>query len=118
MSCHLLALCIDANDSIRLAGFWAGVLAWEVTDDPRDGIALLPSDDTGFRIRFLPTRERKVGQNQLHFDLTSTSLENQQQTVARSLALGAGHIDIGQTEANSVVMADPDGNEFGVWSRQ
>jgi hypothetical protein len=97
MTCHLLALCLDANDPLRLARFWAGVLGWEMADDdPQDGIALLPGDDTGFRIRFLPTQEQKAGQNQMHFDLTSTSLEDQQQTVARSLGLGARHIDIGQ----------------------
>ena len=55
MTCHLFALCFDANDPPRLARFWAGVLGWEMAGDPRDGIALLPSDDTGFRIRFVPS---------------------------------------------------------------
>jgi hypothetical protein len=115
MTCRLLALCVDAHDPLALAGFWAGVLGWELADDTQDGITLLPSDDTGFRIRFLPTQERKAGQNQMHFDLTSTSLEDQQQTVARSLALGARHIDIGQRpEDPHVVLADPEGNEFCV----
>ena len=51
----------------------------------------------------------------MHFDLTSTSLEDQQQTVARSLGLGARHIDIGQRpEDGHVVLADPEGNEFCV----
>jgi len=54
-----------------------------MTDDPHDGVALLPSDDTGFRIRFVYTQEPKAGLNQMHFDLTSTSLEDQQHTVAR-----------------------------------
>ena len=115
MACHLLALCFDANDPLRLARFWAGVLGWEMVDDPDDGIALLPSDDTGFRIRFLPTQEQKAGQNQMHFDLTSTSLEDQQQTVARALGLGGRHIDVGQRpEEEHVVLADPEGNEFCV----
>jgi predicted enzyme related to lactoylglutathione lyase len=115
MTCHLHALCFDANDPLRLARFWAGVLDWERADYPNDGMTLLPSDDTGFRIRFLPTQELKVGQNQMHFDLTSTSLEDQQQTVARSLELGARHIDIGQRpEEGHVVLADPEGNEFCV----
>ena len=114
MTCHLFALCFDAHDPLRLARFWAGVLGWEMADDP-DDIALLPSDDTGFRIRFLPTQERKAGQNQMHFDLTSTSLEDQQQTVTRALGLGARHIDIGQRpEEGHVVLADPEGNEFCV----
>jgi catechol 2,3-dioxygenase-like lactoylglutathione lyase family enzyme len=86
-----------------------------MTDDRHDGVALLPNDDTGFRIRFLPTREPKVGQNQMHFDLTSASLDDQRQTVARALALGARHLDIGQgPDAEHVVLADPEGNEFCV----
>jgi len=115
MTAHLFGLCFDANDPPRLARFWAGVLGWEITDDPDDGIALLPSDDTRFRIRFLATQEQKLGQNRIHFDLTSTSLEDQQQTVARSLGLGARHIDVGQRpEEGQVVLADPEGNEFCV----
>jgi predicted enzyme related to lactoylglutathione lyase len=115
MTSQLVALCFDANDPPRLARFWAGVLGWEMADDPHDGVALLPNDDTGFRIRFLPTQERKAGQNRMHFDLTSASLQEQQQTVARSLGLGARHIDIGQRpEEGHVVLADPEGNEFCV----
>jgi predicted enzyme related to lactoylglutathione lyase len=115
MSSRLVALSFDANDPLRLALFWAGVLGWEMADDSYDGIALVPSDDTGFRIRFLATQEQKAGQNRMHFDLTSTSLENQQQTVARSLGLGARHIDVGQRpEEGHVVLADPEGNEFCV----
>jgi hypothetical protein len=115
MASHFVALCFDANDPLRLARFWAGVLCWEMADAAEDGIALLPSDDTGFKIRFLPTDKLKVGQNRIHFDLTSTSLENQQQTVARALRLGARHIDIGQRgDEGHVVLADPEVNEFCV----
>jgi predicted enzyme related to lactoylglutathione lyase len=115
MTCRLLALCFDANDPVPLARFWAGVLGWEMADDSRDGIELLPSDGTGFRIRFLPGRRQKTGQNPMHFHLTSTSPEDQQQTVARSLVLGARHIDVGQRpEEGHVVLADPEGNEFCV----
>jgi predicted enzyme related to lactoylglutathione lyase len=112
MPARLVALSIDAQDPPGLARFWAGVLGWQSTDD---GVVLLPSDDSGFQIRFLPTSEPKSGPNQIHFDLTSTSLEAQQRTVARALELGGRHIDIGQLpDEDHVVLADPEGNEFCV----
>ncbi|MEU7858624.1 VOC family protein [Nonomuraea sp. NPDC049141] len=114
MTSQLVALCFDANDPLGLARFWAGVLGWEMADDPHEGITLLPNDDTGFRIRCLPTEEKKTEPNQIHFDLTS-NYEAQEQTVARALALGAQHIDVGQLpEEGHVVLADPEGNEFCV----
>jgi catechol 2,3-dioxygenase-like lactoylglutathione lyase family enzyme len=115
MPSHLHALCFDANDPLGLALFWAGFLGWEMADRPGGGLALQPSDDTGFLIRFQATQEQKAGPNQMHFDLTSGSLEDQQQTVARALGLGARHIDVGQLpEEGHVVLADPEGNEFCV----
>src|SRR5215207_2171856 len=67
MASHFVALCFDATDPLRLARFWAGLLCWEMADAAEDGIALLPSDDTGFKIRFLPTDKLKVGQNRNSF---------------------------------------------------
>jgi hypothetical protein len=112
MASHLVALSFDANDPSRLAQFWSGVLRRELIEG---GTTLRPDDDTGFLIRFAPTEAPKTGRNQMHFDLTSTSLEDQQQTVARALALGASHLDVGQRpEEGHVVLADPEGNEFCV----
>jgi predicted enzyme related to lactoylglutathione lyase len=74
-----------------------------------------PNDDTAFGLRFVPSQEQKAGQNQLHFDLTSTSLDDQRATVERALRLGGRHIDVGQLpEEGHVVLADPEGNEFCV----
>jgi predicted enzyme related to lactoylglutathione lyase len=116
MTAELFALSFKANDPRSLADFWSGVLGWEQVEDQRDGgAALLPTDDTGFRIRFPPSRAKKAGQNRMHFDLTSTSLDNQEATVARALTLGARHIDVGQRpDEGHVVLADPEGNEFCV----
>jgi predicted enzyme related to lactoylglutathione lyase len=115
MTCHLYSLCFEAHDPVGLARFWAGVLSWDMADDAADGITLLPSDDTGFQIRFVVTQEQKTGLNPMHFHLTSMSLEDQQQTVAKALRLGARHIDVGQRpEEGHVVLADPEGNEFCV----
>jgi hypothetical protein len=115
MSSQLIALTWDANDPSGLAGFWSGVLGREMIDDPEDGPTLLPNDDTEFRISFASTQEQRWGPNQMHFDLTSTSLDDQQQIVARALELGGRHIDIGQLpEEGHVVLADPEDNEFCV----
>jgi len=115
MTSQLHALSFDAIDPQRLARFWAGLLGRELVDDPPDGFALLPNDDTGFRLEFFPTQAERVGENQMHFDLTSTSLEDQRATVAKALELGGRHLDIGQgPDALHVVMADPEGNEFCV----
>lgn len=114
MTSDLHAVIFDANDPRRLAAFWAGLLGWEIADD-EDGFELVPNDGTAYRVAFYPSQEQKRGQNQMHFDLTSVSPDEQQQTVARALELGAQHIDIGQTpEEGHVVLADPEGNEFCV----
>lgn len=115
MSCELAALCVDALDPPRLARFWSGVLGFDLVDDPAGGAELRPSDDTGFAIRFLATRAPKTVPNQMHFDLTSRSLEDQRATVERSLRLGARLLDVGQgPHATHVVLADPEDNEYCV----
>jgi predicted enzyme related to lactoylglutathione lyase len=118
MTCHLDAVTFDALDPARLAAFWAGLLDREPVDDPDApgrGIALPSPGDPGFRIRFRPTLQRQSGPNQIHFDLTSSSLDDQRATVARALELGGSHLDIGQTpDEGHVVLADPEGNAFCV----
>jgi predicted enzyme related to lactoylglutathione lyase len=114
MTSELVALCVDAHDPGRLARFWSGLLGWDAVD--RAGhVALLPDDDTGFEIRFLPSSRAKTVANRMHLDLTSSSAQDQQQRVARALGLGARHLDVGQRpEEDHVVLADPEGNELCV----
>ncbi|WP_405798393.1 VOC family protein [Streptomyces sp. NBC_01506] len=115
MTSQLFAICFNATRPPDLARFWSGVLGRELADGPDDDVTILPPDTGGFRIRFLPSQEPKTSQNRAHFDLTSTSPQDQRQTVARALELGGKHIDVGQLpEEGHVVLADPDGNEFCV----
>jgi predicted enzyme related to lactoylglutathione lyase len=110
---RLVALCFDANDPLRLARFWADALRWKVDDESHGEIGIVPTDDTRFGILFLPVPEKKAGTNRLHLDLTTTSLDDQEQTVAMLVGRGARHIDVGQRpEEGHVVLADPEGNEF------
>lgn len=115
MTSQLVALTVDAQDPQGLASFWAGVLGRDTVDD-LDGVrVLLPTKELEFRIEFAPGGEPKGKPNQMHFDLTSTSYDDQQETVNRALRLGARHLDVGQLpEEGHVVLADPEGNEFCV----
>ena len=114
MTSNLDSVTFDANDPERLAQFWGELLGWEIVPDD-DGFQLVPTDGTAYRLGFYPTQEPKTGPNQTHFDLTSATSDQQQQTVAKALELGATHLDIGQTpEEGHLVLADPEGNEFCV----
>ena len=117
MTSRLVALCFDANDPLGMARFWADALRWEIDDETPDEIGLVPTDDTRFRILFLPVPEKKVGRNRFHLDLTTTSIDDQKETVGRLVELGARHIDIGQDPDDAhVVLADPEGNELVIVS--
>ena len=114
MRCRLDTLCVDANDPPALAAFWAGVLRWDLSPEAGPP-TLLPDADVGFRISFWPTTEPKRLPNQMHVDLTSASEEQQAETVARALALGARHLEDGPpNEEGHVALVDPEGNEFCV----
>ncbi len=61
------------------------------------------------------SREKKAGKDRIHLDLTTTSIDDQNETVRRLVELGARPIDIGQgPDQGHVVLADPEGNEFCV----
>ncbi len=112
----LVALCFDARDPLRLAQFWAAALGWVVGDedgDDGDEVSLVPKDNTRFSMKFVGVAESKLGQNRVHLDLTSASIDDQMDTVRRLVARGASHIDIGQrADEGHVVLADPEGNEL------
>lgn len=110
---RLDALCFDAYDPLSLARFWAAALRCEVDDESQHEIGLVPTDDTRFQILFEPVAEKKTGKNRLHLDLTTTSIEDQQESAAKLVELGARRIDIGQRpDEGHVVLADPEGNEL------
>lgn len=125
MTAELRALCFDAEDPAGAGRFWGGLLGWEehratgarsTSDRATDeGVELVPTEPTGFRLRFEPARGPKVARNRLHLHLTSTSEDDQGATVGRALSLGARHLDVGQLpEEGHVVLEDPDGNDFCV----
>ena len=114
MTSQLVALCFDANDPMRLARFWAEALRWKVGDETDDVVSVVPTDGTRFQLDFGQVPEPKgPGANRIHLDLTTTSLDDQRETVGRLIELGGRHIDIGQSpDDEHVVLADPEGNEL------
>ena len=77
MTAWLVDVVFDANDPMRLAQFWAEALRWGIGEETDDEVALVPTDDTGFGILFGLVPERKTSKNRIHFDLTTTSLDDQ-----------------------------------------
>src|SRR3954470_190563 len=112
MPTGLAALCIDANDPLGLAHFWAELLERRLAPD---GVTIEPRDDTELAIVFRPTAEAKAGPNRMHLHLTSATERDQRETVERAVRLGGAHLDVGQRpEEGHVVLADPEGNELCV----
>jgi hypothetical protein len=110
---RLVALCVDANDPLVLARFYAVALGWEVGEATADEVSLVPTDSTRFDVLFLRVPEPKTFVNRLHLDLTTTTLDEQRHTVDRLIDLGGHHIDVGQRlDEGHVVLADPEGNEL------
>jgi hypothetical protein len=109
----LVAVAFDAKEPNALARFWAHALRWEVRVTDGVGVELVPTDPTSFRVVLRSVVEEKTIQNRIHFDLTTTSIDDKNHTVAGLLAVGARQIDIGQDPNEThVVLADPEGNEF------
>ena len=98
-----------------MARFWSEALRWTIDDKDPSEIGLVPPDGTCFGILFEPSLTQKSGPNRVHLDLTTASIDDQNETVESLLALGARHIDIGQRpDEDHVVLADPEGNELCV----
>ena len=112
---ELVALVMDSSSPGRLAQFWERALGWRVNSTAAAEVELLPSDSTSFHLVFRSGAGAKVAQNRIHFDLTSTSLDDQESSVSDLIAHGAEPADVGQTDDQGhVVLADPEGNEFCV----
>jgi catechol 2,3-dioxygenase-like lactoylglutathione lyase family enzyme len=108
---EVTAVVVDAVDPERTGRFWAALLERPLVTSSGSAAIRLPD---GVLVVFTPTSTAKLGKNRLHFDLASSSAEDQAGQVARACALGAQTVDIGQGETPWVVLADPEGNEFCV----
>ena len=121
---------VDSHDPRAQARWWAEVLDWQVVYDTPDEAVAIPKSMTeepvadletwmarGQGLVFVPVPEGKAVKNRLHLDLAPHTSQDRDAEIARLLALGATHVDVGQTDdVTWTVLADPEGNEFCVLS--
>jgi predicted enzyme related to lactoylglutathione lyase len=90
-------------DPARLARWWAEVLGVRVVYEKPDVVAL-PG------LIFVRASEPKTARNRLHIELTCDDLAAD---VERLVDMGARHV-ASASVTSSIVLADPEGNEFCV----
>jgi len=114
MSLKIQCVTVDARDPAALAAWWAEALGFRVKELEDEGeVAIIPEDrGKDPAILFIHVTDEKVVKNRIHLDLTP---DDRDAEVARLVAMGATHVDIGQSGDESwVVLADPEGNELCV----
>ena len=109
---------VDCRDPQALAGFWCQVLGYQVVYASEREVDIAPGPSAFPGLAFLRVPGDKQVKNRLHIDLNPGSPADQAAEVQRLQALGATRIDIGQGDAEWIVMADPEGNEFCVLAHQ
>jgi hypothetical protein len=123
MSCRLSELVIDCADPVALSRFWCEVLGYVELgrEEPDDGVEIGPASGFGGpapTLVFSRSAEPKAGKLRLHIDVNPVD-RDQDEELARLLALGARPAEIGQTgEEPWHSLQDPEGNEFCLLRRR
>ncbi|MGP9652102.1 VOC family protein [Glutamicibacter sp. AOP38-B1-38] len=111
---YLENIVFDSVDPQRLGRFWQELLGCEFLDEDASGFEtrLHIPDGPTLDLCFQRVPEAPRDPVRLHLDLLGG--QEQEQVVARALALGASHKDIGQQDVPWVVLGDPEDNAFCV----
>jgi catechol 2,3-dioxygenase-like lactoylglutathione lyase family enzyme len=117
VSCRLAQITLDVIDPVRMSEFWSLALGYRVVADEGRSLLLVPPDDVDAAAPTMwlqPVDEPKQRKNRCHPDLEAPDPD---EAVERLIALGARRADVGQSiRQGSVVLVDPEGNEFCVLS--
>jgi hypothetical protein len=109
-------LCLDASDARALAEWWCAALGYVLKigtkgEDQGKWIgAIEDPTGTGPQIWICQVPEPKTSKNRMHLDVTGD--------IDELLNLGATLIRARDSEIRWDVLADPEGNEFCVFSRE
>ena len=127
MTSRFKDICIDANDHQSLADWWCRAIGYQRRDDlfpetnddgsvwerPREWpVPIMDAHGVGPAIWIVPVPEAKSGKNRLHIDLYG-DVEEMLSLGATAVTLQADAID---DHVEWDVLADPEGNEFCVFS--
>jgi predicted enzyme related to lactoylglutathione lyase len=108
------SIVLRVDDLQRQAAFWAAALDYLPREEESDDFVLLhPKDGIGPNLSLDRVRLTVQGPPRIHLDLYA---EDQAGEVRRLVALGATevHWDKRPTDADYVILADPEGNRFCV----
>ena len=113
MGLYVGSTVINTTDVEKGIAFWTAALGYVVRHHPDETFAVLTDPRRRWsNVSLQLTEEPKTGANRLHLDLYST---DQHSEVARLERLGATRVPWEYPpDADFVVLADPDGNEFCV----
>lgn len=112
MALYIGSVVINVFEFERAKEFWTAALGYVVRTSDFDFVVLADPNRPWVNISLQLWPEPKQGRNRLHLDLYS---DNQQSEVQRLESLGAVRLDWDYPpDADYIVMADLDGNEFCV----
>lgn len=107
-------LCLDANDHQKLADWWCSVLGYvrrSPTDrDPSWPIPIVDPEGMGPPIWIVPVPETKTVKNRMHMDIYGDKDE--------IISAGATLLRAKGGDIEWDVLADPEGNEFCVFTER
>lgn len=105
---------LGVGDVSRAIGFWGAALGYVPREEPEDDwVVLVPKDGTGARLALMQCETEVQVHPRVHLDLYASDPETE---VERLVGLGAERVDwdMYPSDADFVVLADPDGNRFCV----
>ena len=106
---RMYELVIDAADHVAITNWWAGLLGGQVKHDDDDDFSWIEDvPGMSFELVFQQVPEPKTVKNRIHWDVWGSTSE--------ALAAGATLLRARDAEIGWDVLADPEGNEFCVFS--
>ena len=112
MTLYVGSTVLNVADLARATAFWTAALGYVVRDASPTFVVLTDPRRRWSNVSLQRSDAPKVGRNRLHLDLYAA---DQRAEVARLESLGATRLPWEyRPDADYLVMADPDGNEFCV----